>query len=112
MSEEARYKMLKNAYNSSSTGAIVLEDNEISIKAGLSSLNVNETGIDIQPDINGHISLSSFNIKQPLSKASNIPMDFVPGSFNWTPRKTFDLPIINQMAEVSNVLTTLGVLLS
>ena len=112
MSSEARYKILKNAYNNSSTGAVIIEDNEISIKAGLSSLNVNEKGIDLQPDVSGHISFTTHNIKQPLSKSSNIPMDYVPGMFNVTPRKMFDLPIVNQINDLSNVLVNLGVLLS
>ena len=39
-------------------------------------------------------------------------MDYVPGMFNVTPRKMFDLPIVNQINDLSNVLVNLGVLLS
>lgn len=108
MDNEKRYKILKNRYNDLCNGRVVLEDNEISISAGLSTLNVNEKGIDLQPSPIGHISLSSYNIKQPGSKQSNIPMDYLPNFWNISPRKTFDLPLVDEIAELAALTISLS----
>lgn len=106
-----RYKMLKNSYNDLCEAAIVLEDNEISIGCGSSSLNVNSKSIDLQPSPNGSINLASLNIKQPLCRQSSLPYDFVPTFFNQAPRKTFDLPMIEEVAELGSLTTSLGAFL-
>ena len=103
MDNKKRYKLLKNRYNDLCSGRILLEDNEISLSAGLSTLNVNKKGIDLQPEPGGHISLSSYNIKQPGSRQSSVPMDFLPSIWNVSSRKTFDLPLIDEVEELATV---------
>jgi len=112
MSSESRYKLLKNTYNNLSNTAVYIEDKEVVLTSGLTSLSVNNKGVDIQPTFNGHISLTSFNIKQPLSKQSNIPRDFIPGWFNVSPRKSFDLPILEETEEIVSTAVLIGVLLA
>jgi hypothetical protein len=108
MANEKRYKLLKNRYNDLCSGRVVLEDNEISISAGLSTLNVNEKGIDLQPNPTGHVSFSTYNIKQPGSKQSSLPMDFLPGLWNVTPRKTFDVPLVEEIAELAAITISIS----
>ena len=101
MNQEARYKMLKNRFDNLSTSGILLEDREVMLYSSLSSINVNENSINLQPGVGGHISLSSFDIRQPMCRQSSIPADFLPGVANITSRKTFDLPMLDQMMELS-----------
>lgn len=109
--KKIRYKMLKNSYNELCQAALVLEDNEISIGCGSSSLNVNSKGIDLQPSPNGSINLASLNIKQPLCRQSSIPYDFIPTFFNQSPRKIFDMPMIEEIAELQGLTASLGAFL-
>ena len=112
MDQEARYKMLKNRFDDLCTSGILLEDREVMLYSSLSSINVNENSINIQPGLGGHISLTSFDIRQPMCRQSSIPADFLPGVANVTPRKTFDLPMLDQMMELSALTAALGSLLS
>ena len=109
--KEIRYKMLKNSYNELSKAAVVVEDNDISITCGSTTLNINEKSIDLQPSPNGSINMASFNIKQPLCKQSSLTMDYIPTFFNQTPRKTFDLPIIEELGELTGLTISLGAFL-
>ena len=58
-----------------------------------------------------NLSFISMNIKQPLCKQSSIPGDFLPGLLNTTPRKNFDLPLLDEFGEVANFAVTFGALL-
>lgn len=111
MSNYARYKMLKNSYNNLCKAAVVLEDGDISITSGSTTLNINEKSVDIQPSQNGSINLVSYNIKQPMCKQSTLPMDFIPTFFNQSPRKTFDLPIVEELGELAGLTVSLGAFL-
>jgi hypothetical protein len=112
MDQEAKYKMLKNRFNKESTSGVLLEDREVMLYSSLSSININENSINLQPGVGGHISFSSFDIRQPMCRQSSIPADFLPGAANITSRKTFDLPILDQMIELSALTAILGGLLS
>lgn len=112
VTEEARYKMLKCRFNELCNAGVLLEDREATLFSGLSSVNVNSKSVDIQPSFNGYISLSTMNIKQPLAKQSNIPMDYLPGFSNISPRKIFDLPLIEEFGELTAITISIGVLLS
>ena len=112
MDREARYKMLKNRFDDLSSSGILLEDKEVMLYSSLSSISVNEGSINLQPGVGGHISISGFDIRQPLCKQSSIPADFAPGPSNITPRKSFDLPMLDQLAEFGALTGVLGRLFS
>lgn len=108
MNKEAKYKLLKSNFSDIANAGILLEDRGITLFSKVSKLNINESGISLEPGIDGNISLNSLNIKQPLAKQSSLPMDFVPTFFNQTPRKTFDLPIINETQDIAGLTVLLG----
>ena len=108
MTDEAKYKLLKSNFSDVSNAGILLEDREVTLFSDVSSLNVNESGISIEPGIGGNISLNTLNIKQPMSKQSSLPEDFIPPLFNQTPRKRFDLPIMNEMQDIAGLTVILG----
>lgn len=112
MDREARYKLLKNRFNTESISGVLLEDREVILYSSLSAINVNEDSINLQPGVGGHISLTSFDIRQPLCKQSSIPADFAPGPSNITPRKTLDVPMLDQMVNFGALAGVLGRMLS
>ncbi len=65
-------------------------------------LEVGREGINVQPGPGGTLYLNTTDIKGPLHVQSNIPMDWLPNIpfLNMTPRKRFDLPVINTGIEV------------
>ena len=111
MNEDARYKLLKCNFNMSCEAGILLEKKDVMLYSKLSSINVNDNNVTIDPGPLGHISFISMNIKQPLCKQSSIPGDFLPGLLNPTPRKNFDLPLLDEFGEVANFAVTFGALL-
>lgn len=112
MNQEARYKLLKCNFNMSCEAGIVLEQKDVMLYSKLSSISISDNNVTIDPGPNGHISFISMNIRQPLSRQSNIPMDFLPTFFNQSPRKQFDLPLLDEFGEVASYAVTFGALLA
>lgn len=108
MNNDTKYKLLKSNFSNTCNAGILLEDREVTLFSKLSTVNVNESGISLEPGINGSISLGTFNVKQPMSKQSSLPEDFLPTFFNQAPRKTFDLPIINEAMDLAGLSIALG----
>lgn len=108
MNQDARYKLLRCSFSQVCNAGVLLEDKEVTLFTKLSSINVSETGISLEPAFNGSISMGALNIKQPLSKQSSLPTDFLPNNFNVTPRKTFDLPIIAESKDLVGLTISLG----
>ena len=100
MNEDAKYKILKMQYNELCDAGIFLEDREVSLFSKLSTLQVTNTSIHLQPDPSGSINLTSMLIRQPIALQSNLPLDFLPGLTNPSPRKTYDMPVEQENEEM------------
>ena len=108
MTDEAKYKLLKSNFSDVSNAGVLIEDREVTLFSDVSSLNINESGISLEPGISGNLSLNTLNIKQPMAKQSSLPEDFLPTLFNQAPRKVFDLPVVNEMKDIAGLTVILG----
>lgn len=89
----AKYKLLKCQMNTSCDSGAILEMNVATLFSGSSIVEVSNKVINLQPSASGKIMLSSLNVNQPASKQSTLPLDFLPGFTNTSPRKTFEIPL-------------------
>jgi hypothetical protein len=96
-------KLLKAQFNKMHTGAILLDVESVSMFAGRfkdNMIEVSRDGINIQTGPGKSITLNSLDIRGPLHKQSSIPMDFLPGFTNPTPRKTLYLPVVDTAGDL------------
>ena len=66
-------------------------------------IEVTGDGINIQPGPGKSVFFNTHSLKGPGYSMSTVPMDYMPGLSNFTPRKTFDLAFIKELAEVTIV---------
>lgn len=100
----AKYKLLKCQMNSYSSAGLLLEMEVATLFSGRSFVEVNDKVINIQPAFDGKIFLNTLNIAQPLSKQSSIPLDFLPGWTNFSPRKYFEPPLTREILSTKKIL--------
>lgn len=81
--------------------------NVATLFSGRSFIEVGEKVINIQPAFDGKIALNSLNILQPLSRQSSIPLDYLPGFTNPTPRKYFEPPLQKEIDSMKSLLVGL-----
>jgi hypothetical protein len=104
-------KLLKAQFNKMHTGAILLEKDSVSIFAGNYRNNVIEItdkGISLQCGPGKNVMINSLSIKGPLHTQSSLPMDFLPGITNVSPRKTLDIPFLDAVPDLVGVMTLYG----
>lgn len=108
MKKEARYKLLKMQFNDLCKAGIMLENDEVNIFSGLTTVQITDKDIHLQPAPQGGINLTSATIRQPMARQSTLPADYLPGIVNLTPRKFFDLPIEEEMKDLKELSVSLG----
>lgn len=97
-------KVLKAQFNKKCVAGLKLDMNFTALYGGYNGLSVIEvlpSGINIQPGPGNPLYINTNNIKGPMHSNSNIPFDYLPGFFNPTPRKYFDLPILGSMTQIA-----------
>ena len=104
---QARYKLLKLQPNSSCKSGVFLNTKTATLFSKENIVEVNGSGINIQPAFNKAVGLNTLNIKGPLYKQSVPPGDFIPGPANTTPRKEFAVPFELELESMISTLSSL-----
>lgn len=106
-------KVLKAQFNKQCIAGIYLDMNLSAMYGGyngLSTIEVLPSGVNIQPGPGNFVYINTNNIKGPMHSQSSIPFDFLPGFINPTPRKNFDLNIINTVTQIAIASGAIAVL--
>lgn len=94
-------KNLRAQFNKSCVSGLLLHNTTSSLYSGkLTALEVGGKGVNIQAGPGNPIFLNGI-IKGPGYSDSKLPMDYLPTFFNQTPRKTFDMSVITELAQTS-----------
>ena len=110
-------KTLRAQFNDSCVSGLQLSLESTALFANrnrLVCLEVGRDGINIQPGAGGTLYLNTTDIKGPLHVQSSIPMDWLPNVpfLNVTPRKRFDLPLIEVGIDVGVCVGAFATILS
>ena len=94
-------KNLRAQFNQNWISGLLLHNNTTTMYAGkYAAIELGLNGTNIQAGPGNAIFLNG-TVKGPGYVSSNIPMDYVPTFFNQTPRKSFDLSVITEIARTS-----------
>lgn len=111
-------KVIKAQFNNMCMAGMILDMESVALYAGLkrtTALEVTPGGINIQPGQGNSLFLATYNIKGPGYKQSMPITDYLPTLANHSPRKSFDLPLMDEaysLMEVGGIYAALtGVLL-
>ncbi len=98
-------KRIKAQFNDSCVAGLELSLESSALFANRNKMvciEVGRDGINIQPGPGGTLYINTHDVRGPLYKGSSMPFDWLPNIpwLNMTPRKKFDLPVMNTMASV------------
>ena len=104
-----RSKVLKAQFNEMCLSGIILDMESTAIYAGLkrtTAIEVTPGGINIQPGQGNPLYLATYDIRGPGYKQSMPMYDFLPTLSNFSPRKEFVIPLLDQTVDLVNVGVT------
>lgn len=98
-------KIIKAQFNENCISGLFLSSETASLFANYKTcLEVTPDGIHLQPGPGKPIFLNTYSIKGPGYSSSTVPMDYMPGLSNFTPRKSFDATFLKEAAEMSIIV--------
>lgn len=106
-------KIIKAQFNENCIAGMRLSMQTAAIFSGYEKatcIEVTPSGINIQPGPGKSLFLNTLSYYGPGYKSSSIPMDYMPGLSNFSPRKSFDMTFIKEIAEISIIAGSFAVM--
>lgn len=99
-------KILKAQFNKMCLGGLLLDMHTVALFSGtegMTAIEVSPKGINLQPGPGNPLVLNSLDIRGPGYKYYSSILDFFPVWHTATPRKEFNMPVKNEIAEMFGV---------